>query len=75
MSIMVFNHFGICDFVFFLVLGTPVNATYAPMFLQIDCKIIQNFPIMQTTIYTFRLFCHYLHKKRQFSAILFKVRT
>ncbi len=23
----------------------------------------------------FRLFCHYLHKKRQFSTILFKVRT
>ena len=30
---------------------------------------------MQPTVYTFRLFCHYLHKKRQFSAILFKVRT
>ena len=53
MSIMVFNHFGICDFVFFLVLGTPVNATYAPMFFKSTAKLHKIFQLckLQFTLF------------------------
>ena len=50
----------------FLGFGNTSECHLCSDVFQIDCKIIKNFPIMQPTVYTFRLFYHYLHKKRQF---------
>jgi len=73
MSIMVFNHFGICDFVFFLVLGTPVNATYVPMFFKSTAKL---YKIFQLCKLQFTLFgCFVIICTKNVNLYPFKVRT
>ena len=73
MSIMVFNHFGICDFVFFLVLGTPVNATYAPMFSKSTAKLYKIFQLCNPQ---FTLFgCFVIICTKNVNLYPFKVRT